>query len=85
MASFNELQDLNHTLRVTAVTALNNGLAGKKLAEIENEKNYLNAILQVSFEMNTVCKMRLQKEWSFSKHAQSYLAMKRDLTSGSKH
>ncbi|XP_065063114.1 stomatin-like protein 1 isoform X2 [Rhopilema esculentum] len=46
MASFNELQDLNHTLRVTAVAALNNGLAGKKLAEIENEKNYLNAILQ---------------------------------------
>ena len=47
MASFNELQDLNHTLRVTAVAALNNALAGKKLAEIENEKNYLNAILQV--------------------------------------
>ncbi len=47
MASFNELQDLNHTLRVTAVAALNNGLAGKKLTEIEYEKNYLNAILQV--------------------------------------
>ena len=47
MASFNELQDLNHTLRVTAVTVLNNGLAGKKLAEVENEKNFLNAILQV--------------------------------------
>lgn len=48
MASFNELQDLNHTLRVTAVTILNSGLAGKRMAEIENEKNYLNAILQVS-------------------------------------
>ena len=48
MASFNELQDLNQTLRVTAVTVMNNGLAGKKLAEIENEKSYLNAILQVS-------------------------------------
>eukprot|EP00794_Sanderia_malayensis_P011911 gene11911-13145_t len=46
MASFNELQDLNHTLRVTAVTVLNSALAGKKLSEIENEKNYLNAILQ---------------------------------------
>ena len=47
MASFNELQDLNQTLRVTAVAALNTGLAGKKLNEIENEKNYLNAVLQV--------------------------------------
>ena len=50
MASFNELQDLNHTLRVTAVTVLNNGMAGKKLSEIENEKNYLNAVLQVSLQ-----------------------------------
>ena len=49
MASFNELQDLNQTLRVTAVAALNTGLAGKKLNEIENEKNYLNAVLQVGF------------------------------------
>lgn len=48
MASYNELKDLNQTLRVTAVAALNNGLAGKKLNEIENEKNYLNAVLQVS-------------------------------------
>ena len=56
MASFNELQDLNHTLRVTAVTVLNSGLAGKKLAEVENEKNYLNAILQVGVFYKTTFK-----------------------------
>jgi len=59
MASFNELQDLNHTLRVTAVTVLNSGLAGKKLAEVENEKNYLNAILQNNLN-KSVCEWGIE-------------------------
>ena len=49
LASHSFVQNLDQSLRLTAQSTLNTTLGLKKLIEIENEKSFLSAMIQVSY------------------------------------